>query len=102
MLAVRTNNADILEETERGKEEHRRLKYGETVKFNGMEEQILGKAGTVDLSKGVYYLEEDDLVFGVRQLLTQVRDGVFAAFRRDDGSSRNRLQPQDTCVLRIP
>ncbi|MBO4873312.1 MAG: AAA family ATPase [Lachnospiraceae bacterium] len=38
MLAVRANNADIAEEIERGKAEHRRLKYGDTVKFNGMED----------------------------------------------------------------
>ena len=38
MLAVRTNNSEIADEIERGKAEHRRLKYGETVKFNGMED----------------------------------------------------------------
>lgn len=38
MLAVRTNNADIREETERGKDKYRTLKYGETIKFNGMED----------------------------------------------------------------
>ena len=63
-------------------------------KFNGMEEQILGKAGTVDLSKGVYYLEDDDLVFGVRQLLTQVRDGVFAAVPTAGPSWRPELRDQ--------
>ncbi len=48
-------------------------------KFNGMEDQILGKNGTVDLTKGVYYLEEDNMVSGVRQLLTQIKDKAFAA-----------------------
>lgn len=48
-------------------------------KYNGMEEQILGHKGTVDLSKGIYYLEEDNTQFGVRQLLKEVRTGVFAA-----------------------
>lgn len=48
-------------------------------KFNGMEEQILGKDGTVDLSKGVYYLEDDRSVYGVRRLLDQVKEGVFAS-----------------------
>ena len=38
MLTVRTNNSEISEEIERGKEEHARLKYGETVKFNGLED----------------------------------------------------------------
>lgn len=28
-------------------------------KFNGMEDQILGNRGTMELAKGVYYLEED-------------------------------------------
>ncbi len=46
-------------------------------KFNGMEDQILGKKGTVDLTKGIYYLEEDNLVPGVRQLLDQIRDKTF-------------------------
>ena len=48
-------------------------------KYNGMEDQILCHKGTVDLSKGIYYLEEDDQVDGMRQLLNQIRDGVFAA-----------------------
>ena len=38
MLAVRTNNGEIAEEIERGKREYTRLKYGETVKFNGMKD----------------------------------------------------------------
>ena len=38
MLTVRTNNTEIREEIERGKDEYRALKYGETVKFNGMED----------------------------------------------------------------
>lgn len=48
-------------------------------KFNGMEEQILGSKGTIDLAKGVYYLEEDNMISGMRQLLDQVKTGVFAA-----------------------
>lgn len=61
-------------------------------KFNGMEEQILGKNGTVDLSKGVYYLEEDNLVYGVRQLLTQVQNGLFAAVPTAGPSWRPELR----------
>ena len=38
MLTVRTNNTEIAEEIEAGKEEHKKLKYGETVKFNGLED----------------------------------------------------------------
>ena len=44
-----------------------------------MEDQILGKNGTVDLTKGLYYLEEDNSVSGVRQLLGQIKDKAFAA-----------------------
>ena len=38
MLTVRTNNAEIAEEIEAGKKEHTKLKYGDTVKFNGLED----------------------------------------------------------------
>ena len=48
-------------------------------KFNGMEDQIMCSRGTVDLSKGVYYLENDDTVNGMRQLLDQIRNGIFSA-----------------------
>ena len=53
MLAVRTNNAEIEEEIERGKDEYKRLKYGETVKFNSMEDydalrlQLLARSRSV-------------------------------------------------------
>ncbi len=61
-------------------------------KYNGMEEQILGHKGTVDLSKGVYYLEEDNLVSGMRQLLDQVKTGVFAAVPTAGPSWRPELR----------
>lgn len=48
-------------------------------KFNGMEDQILGSRGTMELAKGIYYLEEDNTASGIRQLIGQVRDKVFAA-----------------------
>ena len=38
MLAVRTNNDEIYDMTEAGKEEYKKLKYGDTVKFNGLED----------------------------------------------------------------
>lgn len=38
MLTVRTNNAEIAEQIEAGKEEHKKLKYGDTVKFSGLED----------------------------------------------------------------
>ena len=63
-------------------------------KFNGMEEQILGKAGTMDLSRGVYYLEEDDMIPGMRQLLDQVKTGVFAAVPTAGPSWRPELKSE--------
>ena len=57
MLAVRANNEEIEEEIERGKAEHRRLKYGETVKFSGMEDydelrlQLLARSKSVSRRK---------------------------------------------------
>ena len=38
MLTVRTNNAEIAEQIEAGKEEHKKFKYGDTVKFGGLED----------------------------------------------------------------
>lgn len=48
-------------------------------KFNGMEDEILGSRGTMHLARGLYYLEEDNTVSGIRQLMTQVKDKTFAA-----------------------
>jgi len=48
-------------------------------KFNGMEEQILGSQGTVDLSKGIYYLEEDHDIPAMRQLMDQIKNGVMTS-----------------------
>ena len=48
-------------------------------KYNGMEDQILCKNAAVDLSKGVYYLEEDNMLYGVRHLLDQISTGVKSA-----------------------
>lgn len=48
-------------------------------KFNGMEDQILGSRGTMEMAQGIYYLEEDRSASGIRQLIGQVRDKVFAA-----------------------
>lgn len=59
----------------------RRINYESLIsnKFNGMEDQILGHAGTMDLTKGVYYLEEDNSRSGIETLISQVRDKVFAS-----------------------
>ena len=57
MLAVRANNAEIEAEIERGKDEYRRLKYGETVKFEGMKDydelrlQVLARQPSVSRRK---------------------------------------------------
>ena len=61
-------------------------------KYNGMEEQILGSKGTLDLAKGVYWLEEDNEISGMRQLLGQVRDGVFSAVPAAGPSWRPELR----------
>ena len=63
-------------------------------KYNGMEDQILCKNATVDLAKGVYYLEEDNMIFGVRQLLDQVKTGLFAAVPTAGPSWRPELKSE--------
>ena len=57
MLAVRTNNNEIEEEIERGREEYARLKFGSTVKLNGMDDfeelrlQVLARSKSVSRRK---------------------------------------------------
>ncbi len=63
-------------------------------KFNGMEEQILGSKGTMDLSRGVYYLEDDNMIPGIRQLLDQVKTGVFASIPTAGPSWRPELKSE--------
>lgn len=48
-------------------------------KFNGMEDQILGNKGTMEMAKGVYYLENDNSASGINQLIGQVKEKVFSA-----------------------
>ena len=48
-------------------------------RFNGMEDQILGHKGTMDLAKGVYYYEEDKSGSGIEQLLNQIGNKVFTS-----------------------
>lgn len=48
-------------------------------KFNGMEDQILGHKGTMNLATGLYYLEEDHSDSGLEQLLSQIENKVFSA-----------------------
>ena len=61
-------------------------------KFNGMEEQVMGHKGTVDLSKGVYYLENDDQVQGMRQMLEQIKTGVLSSIPTAGPSWRPELK----------
>jgi predicted dehydrogenase len=46
-------------------------------KFYGMDEQILGHKGTIELSKGRIYPEEDIAAPGLLQLINQIEHGIF-------------------------
>jgi len=46
-------------------------------KFNGLEEQILGNKGTMELERGRYYYEEVEPAPGILQLINQVERGIF-------------------------
>ena len=47
-------------------------------KFNGLEEQILGHKGTMELEKGKYYFEEGvQPAPGILQLINDVEKGIF-------------------------
>lgn len=49
-------------------------------KFNGMEDQILGHKGTMNLASGQYYFEDDRVSkSGIEQLLSQIGDRLFTA-----------------------
>ena len=48
-------------------------------RFNGMEDQILGHKGTMDLATGVYYYEEDNSGSGIEKLLSQIGNKVFTS-----------------------
>lgn len=61
-------------------------------KFNGMEDQVLGQKGTANLAKGIYYLEEDNQVPGMRQLLDQIKTGVFASIPTAGPSWKSETQ----------
>ena len=53
MLTVRTNNAEVGAEIERGKEEYQRLKYGETIKMHGFEDHEILRMQVLARSKSV-------------------------------------------------
>ena len=48
-------------------------------RFNGMEDQILGHKGTMDLAKGIYYYEQEAPGTGIEQLLNQIGNKVFTS-----------------------
>jgi|LSQX01.2.fsa_nt_gb predicted dehydrogenase len=50
-------------------------------KFNGMEDQILGNKGTMNLATGVYYLEENagGGKSGIEQLIGQIGDKIYSS-----------------------
>lgn len=54
----------------------RKINYESLIsnKFNGMEDQILGKKGTMELAKGVYYLEEDNSRSGIECLIDSMKE----------------------------
>lgn len=72
----------------------RKISYESLIsnKFNGMEDQILGKNGTVDLTRGVFYLEEDNLEPGIKRLAKQIVDRTFAAIPTAGPSWRPELR----------
>ncbi len=59
----------------------RKINYESLIsnKFNGMEDQILGHRGTMDLTKGVYYLEEDNSRSGIETLVGNIKNKVFSS-----------------------
>ena len=59
-------------------------------KFNGMEDQVLGNKGTMNLATGMYYLEGVDNTgnSGIEQLLSQIGNKVFAAITAAGSSWR--------------
>ena len=63
-------------------------------KIMGMGDIVFWKDGTMDLSKGVYYLENDNMVPGIRQLLDQIKNGVFASIPTAGPSWRPELRSE--------
>lgn len=59
----------------------RKINYESLIsnKFNGMEDQILGHKGTMELAKGVYYLEEDNSRSGIECLIDSIKDKVLTS-----------------------
>jgi Predicted dehydrogenases and related proteins len=66
-------------------------------KFNGMEDQILGHKGTMNLASGLYYFEDDSKSkSGIEQLLKQIGDKVFTAIPAAGASWRSETKQETT------
>jgi len=66
-------------------------------KFNGMEDQILGKKGTMNLATGVYFLEDDSKSkSGIEQLINQIGEKVFTAIPAAGPSWRPETKVENT------
>lgn len=48
-------------------------------KYNGMEDQILGHKGTADMTKSIYYLEQDNQISGIRQLMREGKEKILGS-----------------------
>lgn len=67
-------------------------------KFNGMEDQILGSKGTMNLATGVYYLENeiDRNKSGIEQLISQIGNKVYSSVPTAGASWRPETQDKYT------
>ncbi len=63
-------------------------------KFNGMEDQVLGQKGTANLAKGIYYLEDDNQIPGMRRLLDEIKTGVFSSIPTAGPSWKSETQSE--------
>lgn len=72
-------------------------------KYNGMEEQILGHKGTMNLASGVYYLEDDTKSkSGIEQLINEIGNKVFSAIPAAGASWRPETKKESTPYSIIP
>ncbi|MGI6073629.1 MAG: Gfo/Idh/MocA family protein [Fermentimonas sp.] len=63
-------------------------------KYNGMEDQILGKKGTMNLATGIYYLEDEagGKKSGIEQLIGQIGNKIYASVPGAGPSWRSETQ----------
>ena len=74
----------------------RKINYESLIsnKFNGMEDQILGKKGPMELAKGVYYLEEDNSRSGIECLIDSMKEKVLTSVPLAGPSWRPEIKGQ--------